>query len=384
MGELAQSKKTEVLLALGEALLERCEEVVLANERDVKGAEDRGMNRGLVDRLLLNRERIKNISESVVKIAKLPDPVGEIIGGRKLPNGLEISKKRVPLGVVACIYEARPNVTVDVFSMCFKTSNAVILKGGSAAFETNKKIVEIVRSVLQKSNIPTECVGLVEDTSHATTTKLIKLNEYIDVLIPRGGAELIRNVVENSTIPIIETGTGNCHIFVDETADLDMAISIINNAKTSRVGVCNTCESLVIHENIKDKLLPPLVEGLPNVEIRINSTEKDWATEYLDYILSVKIVRNIDEAIVHINRYSTHHSEAIITQNYDNARKFLDGVDSACVYVNASTRFSDGGEFGFGTEVGISTQKLHTRGPMGLEALTTYKYIIYGNGQIRN
>ena len=324
---------------------------------------------------------------------------------KKRPNGLMIGKKRVPLGVVGMIYEARPNVTVDAFRLCFKTGNAVILKGGSDAIHSNIAIVSVIQKTLEQLGIPKEAASLIEDTSRDTAAAFMKMNQYVDVLIPRGGAGLIRAVVNQATIPVIETGTGNCHIFVDETADFDMAVNIIMNAKTQRIGVCNACESLVIHEKIVDTFMPKLTEALQkkNVELHADersfaaaesdtalnralikpAVEEDWGKEYLDYMISAKTVASVDEAIEHINRYNTGHSEAIITENYTNAQKFLDEVDAACVYVNASTRFSDGFEFGFGAEIGISTQKLHARGPMGLEALTSTKYIIYGNGQVR-
>lgn len=316
---------------------------------------------------------------------------------KQRPNGLMIGKKRVPLGVIGIIYESRPNVTADAFALCFKTGNTVILKGGSDAIHSNMAIVKSINETLSNNQLPEGVLSLIEDTSRETATAFMKMNEYVDVLIPRGGSGLIRAVVANATIPVIETGTGNCHIYVDETADLDMAVNIINNAKTQRIGVCNACESLVLHESIVDELMPRLSAKLSesHVEIRgdervqkatkdaVAATEKDWGTEYLDYIISAKTVSDIDEAITHINKYNTGHSEAIITNNYEHAQKFLNEIDAAAVYVNASTRFTDGFEFGFGAEIGISTQKLHARGPMGLEALTTTKYIIYGDGQIR-
>ena len=344
------------------------------------------------------------MAEGLRQVAALDDPIGEVLGMKKRPNGLMIGQKRVPLGVVGIIYEARPNVTADAFALCFKTGNVVILKGGSDAIHSNIAIVETIRKALVKEGLPEQVIALIEDTSRETAAAFMKMNEYVDVLIPRGGAGLIKAVVNQATIPVIETGTGNCHIFVDETADFDMAMGIILNAKTQRIGVCNACESLVIHEKIVDAFLPKLMERLAekNVEVHgdekvmqiaeegcmkkellVPATEEDWGREYLDYKLSVKTVSSIDEAIAHINQYNTGHSEAIITNNYTNAEKFLNEIDAACVYVNASTRFTDGFEFGFGAEIGISTQKLHARGPMGLIALTSTKYIIYGNGQIR-
>ena len=330
-------------------------------------------------------------------MASLEDPIGEVTGMKKRPNGLLIGQKRVPLGVVGIIYEARPNVTSDAFGLCFKTGNAVILKGGSDAVHSNRCIVECIREALRTCDVTEDAISLITDTSRETTQEFMKMNQYVDVLIPRGGRGLIQAVVNQSTIPVIETGTGNCHIYIDESADLEMAARIVINAKTQRVGVCNACESLLVHENVKDAFLPVLAEQLKEKHVQIRAdekalacmegavlaTEEDWGREYLDYIISVKVVGSVQEAIDHINRYNTKHSEAIITKDYNNAQKFLDEVDAAAVYVNASTRFTDGEEFGFGAEIGISTQKLHARGPMGLLALTTTKYIIYGNGQIR-
>ena len=357
-----------------------------------------------MDRLVLSESRIAGMAEGLTQLIALEDPIGEIISSTLRPNGLEICKKRVPIGVIGIIYESRPNVTADAFGLCFKTNNTVILKGGSDAIHSNIAIVETIRKALVKEGLPEQVIALIEDTSRETAAAFMKMNEYVDVLIPRGGAGLIKAVVNQATIPVIETGTGNCHIFVDETADFDMAMDIILNAKTQRIGVCNACESLVIHEKIADAFLPKLMERLAekNVEVHgdekvmqiaeegcmkkellVPATEEDWGREYLDYKLSAKTVSSIDEAIAHINQYNTGHSEAIITNNYSNAEKFLNEIDAACVYVNASTRFTDGFEFGFGAEIGISTQKLHARGPMGLIALTSTKYIIYGNGQIR-
>ena len=337
------------------------------------------------------------MAEGLRQIAGLEDPVGEILGMKQRPNGLLIGQKRVPLGVVGIIYESRPNVTADAFGLCFKTGNAVILKGGKEALYSNQAIVQTIQTALEQCGVTPFAVQLITATDRSVTQEFMKLNQYVDVLIPRGGAGLIQAVVNNSTIPVIETGTGNCHIYVDESADLDMAVDIINNAKTQRISVCNACESLVVHEAVESKLLTALKKKLDEHAVQLRgdekardvlpditpATEEDWGTEYLDYILSIKTVSSIDEAIAHINRYNTGHSEAIITQNYANAQKFLDEIDAAAVYVNASTRFTDGFEFGFGAEIGISTQKLHARGPMGLLALTTTKYIIYGSGQIR-
>ena len=389
--------KNQVLHRAAELLVEQRDFLLKENEKDMEAGRQNGMPEGLLDRLLLTEERVKQMAEGLYQLEQLEDPIGEVLSMKKRPNGLLIGQKRVPLGVVGIFYEARPNVTADAFGLCFKTGNAVILKGGKDAIHSNMAIVKVLRLALQEKGFPEAAVTLIEDTSRETTIAFMKLREYVDVLIPRGSAGLIRAVVENSTIPVIETGTGNCHIYVDETADLDMAVDIIFNAKTQRIGVCNACESLVIHEKVLDELMPKLKARLDEkqVEIRgdekvcgsidgiVPATEEDYGTEYLAYILSAKTVSSLDEAIAHINRYNTGHSEAIITNDYSHAQRFLDEIDAAAVYVNASTRFTDGFEFGFGAEIGISTQKLHARGPMGLLALTTTKYIIYGNGQIR-
>lgn len=397
MALLETNKKNEVLNCVAKNLIKDAKTLIAENAKDMEAGKANGMPEGLLDRLLLTEKRIEQMAEGLEQVAALDDPIGEVLSMKKRPNGLRIGQKRVPLGVVGIIYEARPNVTADAFGLCFKTGNAVILKGGSDALHSNIAIVASIRRTLAECGVDENAIALIEDTSRETTTEFMKMNGYVDVLIPRGGAGLIRAVVENATVPVIETGTGNCHIYVDESADLDMAVNIIFNAKTQRIGVCNACESLVVHENIKDALLPKLAERLKEkkVEMRgdkasqeacsdiIPASDEDWGKEYLDYILSIKTVKSTAEAIAHINRYNTGHSEAIITENYTNAEKFLDEVDAAAVYVNASTRFTDGFEFGFGAEIGISTQKLHARGPMGLEALTSTKYIIYGNGQIR-
>lgn len=397
LNNMGSIEKDNILRKVAEEIIKSQEKILLANKIDIENAIKNNMKESLIDRLKLDEKRILNMSQGLIKIADLEDPIGETIEGKKLKNGLEISKKRVPIGVVAIIYESRPNVTLDAFGLCFKTGNAVILRGGKDAINTNVAIAEVIRNVLKESKISENCVYLIKDTSREKSLELMKLNKYVDVLIPRGGAGLIKTVVENSTIPVIETGTGNCHIYVDEFADFEMALSIIENAKTQRTGVCNACESLVIHKSIAKEFISLLVQKLSNknVEIRgdeeacrisdkiLKATEEDWGKEYLDLIISVKTVKNIDEAIEHINNYSTRHSESIITSNYENAQKFLNEIDSSCVYVNASTRFTDGSEFGFGAEIGISTQKLHARGPMGLKELTTTKYVIYGNGQIR-
>lgn len=394
---LSTNKKNQVLREAADQLVKDTDKILAANAIDVQKGRENQMPEGLVDRLMLDADRIKGIGEGLRQVADLDDPIGEVLGMKKRPNGLLIGQKRVPLGVVGIIYEARPNVTADAFALCFKTGNAVILKGGSDAIHSNQAIVESIREVLHKNEVTEDAIALIQDTSRETAAEFMKLNQYVNVLIPRGGKGLIQAVVNNSTIPVIETGTGNCHIYVDDSADLYMAADIVMNAKTQRVGVCNACESLLVHEQVKDVFLPVLAERLrqKHVEMRadeaaralipdaVAATEEDWGKEYLDYILSIKVVGSVDEAIAHINKYNTKHSEAIITNNYENAQRFLDEVDAAAVYVNASTRFTDGFEFGFGAEIGISTQKLHARGPMGLNALTTTKYIIYGNGQVR-
>lgn len=396
--KLDTNKKNEVLLTVAKALRDRAEYIIEENKKDIENGKANNMKVGLLDRLMLDESRIDGMAVGIEKVVMLDDPIGEVTSMTKRPNGMTIGKKRVPLGVVGIIYEARPNVTSDAFALCFKTSNAVILKGGSDAIYSNIAIVNVIREALESEGIDENAVILIEDTNRETTKEFMKMNKYVDVLIPRGSASLIKATVENSTIPVIETGTGNCHLFVDESADLDMALKILINAKTQRVGVCNACESLVVHKAIANEFLPKAVQALKehNVEIRgdkaamdacsdisIEATEEDFYTEYLDYIISVKTVNNIDEAIDHINEHNTKHSECIVTNDYNNSNRFLEEVDAACVYVNASTRFTDGFEFGFGAEIGISTQKIHARGPMGLNELTTSKYIIYGNGQIR-
>ena len=396
--KLSAGQKNAVLLSAAEELVLATETILEANEKDVQNGLEHNMPQGLVDRLRLTPERIEGMADGLRQVARLEDPIGEVISMKKRPNGLLIGQKRVPLGVVGMIYEARPNVTSDTFGLCFKTGNAVILKGGSDAIHSNREIVKVLRSAIEKNGINPDVLQFVDDTSRETAAEFMKMNGYLDVLIPRGGRGLIQAVVNNSTVPVIETGTGNCHIFVDETADQEMACRILVNAKTQRIGVCNAAESLVVHKNIAESFLPKAARALAEaheVELRADeealpflpqakeAVEADWGTEYLDYILSVKVVSGLDEAIEHINRYNSGHSEAIITNDYNNAQRFLDEIDAAAVYVNASTRFTDGNEFGFGAEIGISTQKLHARGPMGLLALTTTKFIIYGNGQIR-
>ena len=394
---LSTNDKNRTLETVAQALTDHTEEILKANALDVENGKKNQMPEGLIDRLMLNADRIGGMADGLRQLVGLEDPIGEVTGMKKRPNGLLIGQKRVPLGVIGIIYEARPNVTSDAFGLCFKTGNVVILKGGSDAIHSNTAIVKCIREALVSAGITENAIQLIEDTSRETAAEFMKMNQYVDVLIPRGGRGLIRAVVNQSTIPVIETGTGNCHIYVDETADIQMAADIVINAKTQRVGVCNACESLLVNRRVKDEFLPVLAERLKekHVEVRadkdagelmpgaVPATEEDWGTEYLDYILSVKVVDSVEEAIAHINRYNTKHSEAIITNDYVHAQKFLDEVDAAAVYVNASTRFTDGNEFGFGAEIGISTQKLHARGPMGLLALTTTKYIIYGNGQVR-
>ena len=394
---LSAEQKNAALRAVAKAFLARKQEILAANEKDLRIGEENGMHPGLLDRLRLTEDRICGMADGLMEITELADPVGEVLERFDRPNGLHITKQRVPFGVIGIIYESRPNVTADAFGLCFKTGNAVILKGGKDAIHSNIAISDIIREMLEQEGILKDAIQLIADTDRQTTNEFMKMNRYVDVLIPRGGAGLIRAVVENSTIPVIETGTGNCHIYIDEDADIAKAIPIIINAKTQRIGVCNSCESLVIHEKIADRFLPALGEALreKNVEMRGDeqvrrllpdchiATEEDYGTEYLDYIISMKTVSSLEEAIAHINRYTTRHSDAILTENEDHARLFLQGIDSACVYVNASTRFTDGFEFGFGAEIGISTQKLHARGPMGLKELTSYKYQITGDGQVR-
>lgn len=390
-------RKNGILLRIADRLLEETVMILEKNALDVKRGQENGMPSNMQDRLKLTPERISAMAEGVRQVAQLPDPVGEVLEEFDRPNGMHIKKVSVPLGVVGIIFESRPNVTIDAFSLCFKAGNAVILKGGSDAVSSNAAIVECVRNVLCQEGEDPDILQLITDTDRAVTTQFMKLKEYVDVLIPRGGAGLIRAVVENATIPVIETGTGNCHVYVDEAADLDMAVRIIVNAKTQRNSVCNACESLVVHEAVSGTILPMLQEALgqKHVEIRaderasafltdmVPATEVDFATEYLGDIISIKTVGSVDEAIAHINRYNTGHSETIVTQNRETAELFLKGVDAACVYHNVSTRFTDGFEFGFGAEIGISTQKLHARGPMGLRELNSYKYTIEGDGQIR-
>ena len=397
LANVSSNLKNKALESMAQSLIINSDFILEANSADVKNAKEKGISGALVDRLTLTKKRIEAMSEGIRQLAVLPDPVGEYVSMWKRPNGLQIGQVRVPLGVIGIIYEARPNVTSDAAGLCLKTGNAVILRGGKEAFNSNKAVVDILNRAVASCGLPEGCIQLVEDTSRETARLLMRLNKYIDVLIPRGGAGLIRTVVENSNIPVIETGTGNCHVYVDRDADLEMAERIIINAKTSRPSVCNAAETLLVDEAIAEQFLPKALYSLAqmNVEIRgcdktraifpncRQAEEEDWYTEYLDYILAVKVVAGIDEAINHINKYGSKHSEAIVTSSYSKSRKFTQKVDAAAVYVNASTRFTDGFEFGFGAEIGISTQKLHARGPMGLKELTTIKYVIFGDGQIR-
>lgn len=390
-------QKNSALAFMAKELLAATEEILLANAEDMKNARENGISQVMLDRLLLTEDRVRSMAKGITDISSLPDPIGVTLSEIKRPNGMTVRKVTVPLGVIAVIYEARPNVTSDAAALCLKSGNAVVLRGGKEAINSSKAIVKALRAGLGKSGLDENCISLVEDTSRESANELMRMNEYIDVLIPRGGAGLIRSCVENSTVPVIETGTGNCHIYVDKDADVQMAADIIYNAKTSRPSVCNAAESMVIHKDIINEALPVIKKRLDEkgVELRgdeaarkaaegiVPATEDDWGTEYLDYIMSVKTVSSLDEAVEHISKYSTGHSECIVTQNGDAAREFLSRVDSAAVYHNVSTRFTDGGEFGFGAEIGISTQKLHARGPLGLPQLTSFKYIVCGNGQTR-
>lgn len=424
MNKLTTDDKNRALCAVADALVDSTEELIAANAIDVKISRENGVKESLIDRLTLTDDRVKGMADGLRQMAELDDPIGEQLEEFERPNGLKMKKVRVPIGVIGIIYESRPNVTADAFGLCFKASNVSVLRGGKDAINSNKAIIKVIRDTLKSVGIPEDCVILIENTDREVATEFMRLNKYIDLLIPRGGAGLIKSVVENATIPVIETGTGNCHVYVDETANLEMAVDIIVNAKTQRMGVCNACESLLVHEKIAEKAVPMIYEALNSrdVEIRAgervfevteglntattgcnangevgdevdiildisknmkHATEEDYATEFLGPIISLQIVDSVDEAINHINKYTTHHSECIVTKDMENAERFMNEIDAACVYVNASTRFTDGGEFGFGGEIGISTQKLHARGPMGLRELTSYKYKIYGSGQIR-
>lgn len=390
--------KNKTLELIARDLIQYTDKIIEANRLDVEAARKAGISESLIDRLSLDKKRIEGIADGVLKVAALDDPVGKIDAGWQRPNGLRIRKMRVPLGVIGIIFEARPNVTVDAAVLCLKSGNACILRGGKEALRSNLALCEIMRGAIKRAGLPEYSVQVLSDTSRETAVQMMRLNKYLDVLIPRGGAGLIHSVVENASVPVIETGIGNCHVYIDETADLKMGANIIFNAKTSRPSVCNAAETLLVHRNIAKTFLPMAKKMLDtkNVELRgceetVNilgdgvkpAAEADYETEYNDYILAVRVVSGVDEAISHISRYGTGHSEAIVTENYTNAEKFLQKIDAAAVYVNASTRFTDGNEFGFGAEIGISTQKLHARGPMGLDELTTVKYLIYGNGQTR-
>ncbi len=394
LGSASTETRNRALSAMADALIDRADEIIKANESDLARAKQNGMSDAMLDRLTLTKERITAISNSVKKVIALPDPLegGE---SRTRPNGLEIEKVRVPFGVIAIIYEARPNVTADAAALCVKSGNAVILRGGKEAIDSNIAVGTVLSDALESIGLPKDCIQVVSDTSRETANKLMTLKGGIDLLIPRGGKSLIRSVVENATVPVIETGAGNCHIYFDSEADTDIAINVIDNAKRSRPSVCNAAETLLVHESVASTLLPLVRERLDNVELRgcektldilpdvKSATDEDFFTEYNDFILAVKVVSSLEEAVDHINRHGTGHSEAIITKNAENAKYFTDNIDAAAVYVNASTRFTDGEEFGFGAEIGISTQKMHARGPMGLTEMTTYKYLVKGNGQVR-
>lgn len=391
------TEKNNALLKMAEVLLKSSKEILEANKKDLENAIEKGTPKAMLDRLSLDESRINGMADGLKDVVSLPDPIGEVTGMWKRPNGLQIGKQRVPLGVIGIIYEARPNVTCDAAGLCLKSGNVVILRGGKEAINSNVAIVKALREGVKEAGLPEDVIQLVENTDREVATEMMKLNQYIDVLIPRGGVGLIQSVVQNATVPVIETGTGNCHVYVDCDADLEMAKNIVINAKTSRPSVCNAEEKLLVNEKIAKEFLPIIYKALKEKDVEVRGDKKvlevlneateiqddEWGKEYLDYIIGVKIVKDVDEAINHINKYGTGHSEAIITNNYENSQKFLQRVDAAAVYVNASTRFTDGSEFGFGAEIGISTQKLHARGPMGLNELTTNKYIIYGNGQVR-
>ena len=394
----AGAKKDEALKAIAKALRENSQAIIAANDIDIENGKKVGLTASLLDRLKLDEGRISGMADGVEQVAAQPDPIGRVIEGRTLKNGLQIEKITVPMGVIGIIYEARPNVTSDAAALCLKAGSAVILRGGKEAINSNKAVMSVMRDAVESVGLPRDCVALVEDTSRQSATELMQLSDYLDVLIPRGGAGLIKSVVENAKVPVIETGVGNCHVYVDASADIDMAAKIIFNAKTQRPSVCNAIETVLVHKDIAEKALPAIKAELDkkNVELRgcertrgilgdcvVPATENDYAVEFLDYILAVKVVDSIDDALDHLAKYSTGHSESIITSDYAAANKFTSGVDSAAVYVNASTRFTDGGEFGLGAEIGISTQKLHARGPMGLNELTSMKFIIRGNGQVR-
>jgi glutamate-5-semialdehyde dehydrogenase len=397
LAHLNTDQKNTILLLVAERMVHSIPSILVANAADLKMGEEMGLKGAIMERLTLTDERIRDIATGLREIVQLEDPIGEIMEMKKRPNGLMIGKKRVPLGVVGVIYESRPNVTADVAGLCIKTGNVCVLRGGKEAFHSNQELVKIFHEAISECGLDPNMVQLVQDTTRESALAMMKLNEYLDILIPRGGAGLIQAVVQNSTVPVIETGVGNCHIYVDEAADLEMAVNIVYNAKTQRPGVCNAAESLLVHKKVAAEALPAIGSALAEggVEIRgdrwtcelipgaIPANEEDWGTEYLDLVISSRVVDSVEEAVGHINQYGSKHSESIITENYTHAQYFLERVDAAAVYVNASTRFTDGFEFGYGAEIGISTQKLHARGPMGLKELTTSKYIIYGSGQIR-
>lgn len=393
----SSEKKNQALKKIAEGLIENTDKIIEANKVDLENGEKNGMAKSMLDRLKLDKERIEGMAKGVLDVATLPEPVGRILSATERPNGLRIEKVSTPIGVIAVIFEARPNVTSDAAALCLKSGNTVILRGGKEAINSNKTIAKVMRQAVKEAGMPEDVIQLVEDTSRESANELMKMNEYVDVLIPRGGAGLIQAVVKNATVPVIETGVGNCHIYIDKNADLKKAVDIVFNAKTSRPSVCNAAESLLIHKDIAKEALVAIKNKLDEKDVTLvgdskareiipdmeKATDVDWATEYLDYKMSVKIVDSVEEAIDHIYKYSTGHSECIVTENAGTAEKFMNQVDSAAVYLNASTRFTDGGEFGFGAEIGISTQKLHARGPIGLPELQSFKYKIYGDGQIR-
>lgn len=397
LANLGSELKNKALLAMADALEDRKSYIIDENEKDMEYGRNNGLSESLLDRLLLTEERINKMATGLREVAQFDDPIGEMLEMKKRPNGLKIGKTKVPLGVIGIIYEARPNVTVDAAGLCLKAGNTVVLRGSSSAIHSNKAIVQVITKAAYKAGLPEGSIELIESTEREAVQEMFELNDYLDVLIPRGGEGLINAVVNNSTVPVIETGVGNCHTYVDAAADLDMATEITINAKTQRTGVCNALETLVVHQDVAEEFLPTMVEELHDRDTLVKgdqavqdivadvepATEEDWATEFLDYTLAIKVVDSFSEALEHIDQYSTKHSEAIITENYTNAQNFLDLVDAAAVYVNASTRFTDGGQFGLGAEIGISTQKLHARGPMGVNQLTTTKFVIYGQGQIR-
>ncbi|MCK8826943.1 glutamate-5-semialdehyde dehydrogenase [Natroniella acetigena] len=398
LANLGSAYKNQALLQMADALENKQDMILAANKKDMQRGRENGLSDSLLDRLLLTEERIASMAQGLREVAQFDDPIGEMIEIKQRPNGLKVGKIKVPLGVIGIIYEARPNVTVDAAGLCLKAGNTVLLRGGSNAINSNQALVEIISNAACQAGLPEGSIQLVETTDREAVQVMFKLNDYLDVLIPRGGAGLIQAVVNNSTVPVIETGVGNCHTYIDVAADLEMAEQIVINAKTQRTGVCNSMETLLVHQEVAEDFLPTIVEELRERDTLVKgcqqvqdlvadvepATEEDWATEFLDYTLAIKVVTDFEEAVTHIDKYSTNHSEAIITENYTKAHQFLDMVDSAAVYVNASTRFTDGGQFGLGAEIGISTQKLHARGPMGVNQLTTTKFVIFGEGQIRD